>query len=457
MRDPIARDQVDLSQRLADDLGRVRWPRGGGAARHRPPAQPPGRAGRLAVRTPVAVRGVGRGHAAVPAAAGRSRSISTAARRSAGSDDHRTAEPGVDTPGGVAERRKTSGRAWSAVGPRSTRTNPSATGRSPSRPARNIRRCAPTRAATCSAGSRPWSTRRRSRDGRRRRGGAAPERDAAARRRRARPGRRGRGRHRTVCPKYTSTGYADRRRRDGEAAAKSPARRTSGQLLDKGFAGDESVLFEHRIMTPDAGVADLGGSEVLVIRVGDLVATVEQVNGDSTGQPPGGWPSRAAGLALHRRHATLLKVRRRGPVRRPRAGAGRPGPAGQHRAADLGERVELFRGEQIEQVAPDGGDPVVGGTLDRRPPGVGEPEHGAARVFDAVFPHDQAAGLHPAQVVREPALLPLHLTAQRQPAQPVVGRGEQRGQDREVGVGQPGLLASSCRLSWLESNPCIRR
>jgi hypothetical protein len=83
-----------------------------------------------------------------------------------------------------------------------------------------------------------------------------------------------------ACPKYTSTGALT-----GDVATEKQQVKVRTthvwEVLDKGLAGDESVLFEHRIMASDAGV-DLGGTEVLVIRVGDLVATVEQVNGEGT-------------------------------------------------------------------------------------------------------------------------------------------------------------------------------
>jgi hypothetical protein len=84
-----------------------------------------------------------------------------------------------------------------------------------------------------------------------------------------------------ACPKYTSTGLLSAQTGDPAMEKQQVKVRMLHvwQPVDKGFAGDESVLFEHRVQTMDAGV-DLGGSAVLVIRVGDLVATVEQVNGE---------------------------------------------------------------------------------------------------------------------------------------------------------------------------------
>ncbi|GAA1839627.1 hypothetical protein [Asanoa iriomotensis] len=88
-----------------------------------------------------------------------------------------------------------------------------------------------------------------------------------------------------VCPKYVSKGTlsaADAARGD-KVVKQMPVQTTHAwQLLDRGFAGDESLLFEHR-MSASTGVrsADLGASAVVVLRVGDLVATVEQVDGES--------------------------------------------------------------------------------------------------------------------------------------------------------------------------------
>jgi hypothetical protein len=55
-------------------------------------------------------------------------------------------------------------------------------------------------------------------------------------------------------------------------------------LIDKDFAGDDSLLFEHRRTAVEAkGKTGLGASAVLVIRIGDLVTTVEQVDSDNPG------------------------------------------------------------------------------------------------------------------------------------------------------------------------------
>ncbi|GIF64698.1 hypothetical protein Ais01nite_27330 [Asanoa ishikariensis] len=76
-----------------------------------------------------------------------------------------------------------------------------------------------------------------------------------------------------ACPKYLAS--------VGDEAAKRTKVRTSHVwvLIDRDFAGDDSLLFEHR-MTALTGTqdTDLSASAVLVVRVGDLVATVEEVD-----------------------------------------------------------------------------------------------------------------------------------------------------------------------------------
>jgi hypothetical protein len=86
-----------------------------------------------------------------------------------------------------------------------------------------------------------------------------------------------------ACAKYESSGMAaitdDRGTVDKQVKVSTTH---AWALLDENFAGDQSLLFQHR-MIANLGVkqADLGDSAVAVIRVGDLVATVEQVNGES--------------------------------------------------------------------------------------------------------------------------------------------------------------------------------
>ena len=82
----------------------------------------------------------------------------------------------------------------------------------------------------------------------------------------------------TICPKYVSATGDE----GGGPAKRTKVRTTHAwSLVDRGFAGEESLLFEHRMTAATGtGDADLGGAAVLVVRVGDLIATVEQVNGD---------------------------------------------------------------------------------------------------------------------------------------------------------------------------------
>ncbi|GIF50530.1 hypothetical protein DFJ67_3033 [Asanoa ferruginea] len=86
-----------------------------------------------------------------------------------------------------------------------------------------------------------------------------------------------------ACPKYSSIGMLSALTGDPEMEKQQVKVETTHVWveLDKGFAGDESVLFEHRITGASPAVV-LGTSAIVLVRVGDLVATVEQVNGEST-------------------------------------------------------------------------------------------------------------------------------------------------------------------------------
>ncbi|MEV0715953.1 hypothetical protein [Asanoa sp. NPDC050611] len=88
-----------------------------------------------------------------------------------------------------------------------------------------------------------------------------------------------------VCPKYVSEGTlsAAEAGRSGQVVKQLPVQTTHAwQLVDRGFAGDESLLFKHTMVaSTGARRADLGASAVVVLRVGDLVATVEQVDGEN--------------------------------------------------------------------------------------------------------------------------------------------------------------------------------
>jgi hypothetical protein len=79
----------------------------------------------------------------------------------------------------------------------------------------------------------------------------------------------------TVCPNYLSS-YANW----GDQAVGPPKIPASHawRLVDRDFAGDESLLYEDR--RSGKGYGDLGAAAVLVIRVGDLVTTVEQLDSD---------------------------------------------------------------------------------------------------------------------------------------------------------------------------------
>ncbi|MDG4822837.1 hypothetical protein O7635_13355 [Asanoa sp. WMMD1127] len=87
-----------------------------------------------------------------------------------------------------------------------------------------------------------------------------------------------------ACPKYVADGTLSA---DDPTGLPKKVRTTHAWVLvDQGFAGDDSLLFQHRVtaMTGQRD-ADLGASAVLVIRVGDLVATVEQVGDEGPAVP----------------------------------------------------------------------------------------------------------------------------------------------------------------------------
>ncbi|SNT18315.1 hypothetical protein SAMN05421812_103587 [Asanoa hainanensis] len=84
-----------------------------------------------------------------------------------------------------------------------------------------------------------------------------------------------------ACPKYVSSVNADTAKRTKVSTSHVWV------LVDRGFAGDDSLLYQH-LMTAVTGDqdADLGGSTVLVVRVGDLVTTVELVSGSAKAISP---------------------------------------------------------------------------------------------------------------------------------------------------------------------------
>jgi len=87
-----------------------------------------------------------------------------------------------------------------------------------------------------------------------------------------------------ACAKYTASGVISAMTDDGNPVdGRVKVRATHAWLLlDEGFAGDQSLLFEHQMTTAsDDGMTELGAASVVVVRVGDLVATVEQVDGQS--------------------------------------------------------------------------------------------------------------------------------------------------------------------------------
>src|SRR3546814_5406921 len=73
----------------------------------------------------------------------------------------------------------------------------------------------------------------------------------------------------------------------------------------------------------------------------------------------------------------------------------------------------------------------------RYPPSRGENHEGAAAVGVALLPHDEIALLHAAQVVGQPALLPLELRAELEDPQPALRGLRAVDEDRVVGVGEP--------------------
>ena len=84
----------------------------------------------------------------------------------------------------------------------------------------------------------------------------------------------------------------------------------------------------------------------------------------------------------------------------------------EHSLEDVRERFDLFLRHEVEEVAMD----VLGmpgrSAFDGAPPGFGESHHGAATVLHALLARDEAAPLHPGDVVREAAPVPTDLGAE---------------------------------------------
>src|SRR5271163_576494 len=75
----------------------------------------------------------------------------------------------------------------------------------------------------------------------------------------------------------------------------------------------------------------------------------------------------------------------------------------EYRFAGPGEGAEAVGGELVDEVPPDAGDVVRGDLADDLRPERGEDGEGAALVSLASLADDQAPGLHPADLMGEPA------------------------------------------------------
>jgi hypothetical protein len=102
------------------------------------------------------------------------------------------------------------------------------------------------------------------------------------------------------------------------------------------------------------------------------------------------------------------------------------------------ERLELVVGDQVEEVAAHGLGMFWCRAFDRRSAGVGESHHRAPRIFRALLASDQAALLHPADVVGEATAVPTDLGTQLTGAEHAAGCLRQRHQHLVVSPRQAG-------------------
>ena len=130
---------------------------------------------------------------------------------------------------------------------------------------------------------------------------------------------------------------------------------------------------------------------------------------------------------------------RRRDVRVTRFGFGVVVEPGLHRGGDLSERVELLRGEHVDEPATDVRDVPWCRLGDGALTGFGDLDEGAARVGGARYAVDQPPPGHPSQVMGQPGLLPLQPRAQLEDPQASLGRLAELHQHAVVGLGQAGL------------------
>src|SRR5690606_36712005 len=94
----------------------------------------------------------------------------------------------------------------------------------------------------------------------------------------------------------------------------------------------------------------------------------------------------------------------------------------QHRFGDVTEDVELLGGQYVDEVAADLRDVARRGGLDRRPTLRGERHERAPTIGGALAALQQSALLHPPELVREAAPLPLQGAGELE-----IGRASCRG------------------------------
>ncbi|HEX6483266.1 MAG TPA: hypothetical protein VF043_30855 [Ktedonobacteraceae bacterium] len=110
------------------------------------------------------------------------------------------------------------------------------------------------------------------------------------------------------------------------------------------------------------------------------------------------------------------------------------------RLQDIGERLQLLGCQRVNKMLLDG--PQVGRTRtpERRCTAFRERHLGTATVGGAVVAADEAASLHPSEVMRQPAALPLDGRRQLRRSQPLALCFSQRQQHLVVGGRETRLL-----------------
>ena len=128
------------------------------------------------------------------------------------------------------------------------------------------------------------------------------------------------------------------------------------------------------------------------------------------------------------------------------------------RLQDIGERLQLLGGQRVDKVLLDG--PQVGRARapERRCAAFRQRHLGTATVGGAVVAPDEAASLHPSEVMGQPTALPVDGRRQLRRAQPRAIRfssapaapDSRRARDQTLGAAAPRTLRSSAVVSSRE-------